>query len=473
MHISNPTAKLVLIISAVLFISLLGAVALLEQYTFSNSAYDIAIHIQGIWSIANFESMFNTVRGINILGDHTWLNMFLIAPLYKVIPSPYFLLLFQTIILSLGSLALYLIAKEKELSNTIALAVAIAYLLYPSLQNTVLDDFHTEVLAITSTLFSYYFLLKRQHKAFFACIIFSLLSKEDVAIGMLFYGLYIHMRHNAKLGKIVILLSAAYFIIAMHLILPHFNGGGYFRYDAGYWFTEWRINMLNLSYYTETLLSNESITYFLKLLAPIAFIPLLEPPLLLVALPAIGINLVSKIPYLTSINFHYEYGITPFLFIATVLGTVKMEKWLRKRKRHTVWIPIVMITMALYTNSIWSNFEYRKIQNLYNSTNAQHQVVRRKAINLIPKHASLSASHFIVPHVSNRSQIYMFPNPFQRYQWGVNESYPSQEGIPKPEYILVRLSEIGGLSDLFHQIQERGDYKLIFKEDDVYILKKK
>jgi hypothetical protein len=48
-------------------------------------------------------------------------------------------------------------------------------------------------------------------------------------------------------------------------------------------------------------------------------------------------------------------------------------------------------------------------------------------MKVIPANASVSAVYNFVPHLTHRTQVYNFPEPWTRVNWGVNG-----EGLPDP-----------------------------------------
>ena len=56
-------------------------------------------------------------------------------------------------------------------------------------------------------------------------------------------------------------------------------------------------------------------------------------------------------------------------------------------------------------------------------------------VKRVPRNASVSATYNIVPHLTHRKEIYMFPNPFRMSYWGINgENYPYGK---KVDFIIV------------------------------------
>jgi hypothetical protein len=72
----------------------------------------------------------------------------------------------------------------------------------------------------------------------------------------------------------------------------------------------------------------------------------------------------------------------------------------------------------------------------------------RDALALVPARAAVAADYTLVPHLSHRPIVYMFPNPFFAEQWGLPGVQPSLPGgLPHDpetiEYIVVRDEILG------------------------------
>src|SRR3989338_2492310 len=99
----------------VIYIIIFGVVTSLRHYNFQTQAWDLGIFDQVVWNIANGNGMSTTLEFVqNHFAVHMSPILYLLAPGYLVFPSPYFLLILQTIALALGAWPLYLLAKRSE-----------------------------------------------------------------------------------------------------------------------------------------------------------------------------------------------------------------------------------------------------------------------------------------------------------------------------------------------------------------------
>ena len=97
--------------------------------------------------------------GWNRFAAHVEPILFLIAPLYRfVTDDPRLLLWLQAIVIALGGLPLYGLARRRLDSPWAALALVAAYSLLPAVELVTLYDFHAVGLAPTLLLAALYFL---------------------------------------------------------------------------------------------------------------------------------------------------------------------------------------------------------------------------------------------------------------------------------------------------------------------------
>jgi uncharacterized membrane protein len=98
--------------------------------------------------------------------------------------------------------------------------------------------------------------------------------------------------------------------------------------------------------------------FLFLMLAPLMFLPVLAPRALLVALPGLGMALLSRHPHRYQIWTQYVAPLIPPLFVASVCGGQRLAACIprgtaRWRRMGTV-LPLWMIGAALYFNVVFS-----------------------------------------------------------------------------------------------------------------------
>src|SRR5581483_2035909 len=120
---------------------------------------------------------------------HADFILILLTPLYLIWDNVKILLIFQTVVLALGVIPVFLLAK-KYLKNTYtAFALVIVYLLSPGLEWKSIYDFHAVVLSIPLMLTAYYFALARRWKWLLFFAFLAMLTKEEIPLSVAMLGI--------------------------------------------------------------------------------------------------------------------------------------------------------------------------------------------------------------------------------------------------------------------------------------------
>jgi len=486
--------------------------ATLSIYRFANfraPGVDIAIFDQAVWLLSRFEGFTSTIRGMNIFGDHFAPILFMLAPLYWVKGNVQALLVVQTAALALGALPLYLVARDRLESRPLALVVAGAYLAYPALGHMNLFDFHPETIALCFLLFAVLALERRRFGWVYALCLGALFCKEDMALAVFVLGLIVYFRYDRRAGRIIAAGTALYLLVVVLLVIPALGPEG-FQYSGR--LTQFGDTPLEAvrNFFLRPLrtlgivLTRQNLGYALALLAPVAFLCLLSPVLLLPALPAFAINIISDLPEQHTILFHYTAAIVPFVFVALVFGLRKVVVWsggaFRQRfVRGTVAFVLAASAFAgaFYLGpsplaETWTRARY---------SSDRHIDTMREGLSVIPPDASVSAQIYLLPHLSARRDIYMFPQPFidlvdreyyeslplvhRKYRWPViyrrMEEGFDRSDYPVPEVDYVALDRVTDTWPLPREqydvitgrLLESGEYEPVFDRDGVLVLKRK
>ena len=200
------------LIFLIAFYNLIFVSLSLGRHLSLNSTYlDLGLESQAVWNTSQgrwFEVSFGANGSlVSALSYHVTPIIVLLAPFYRLWPSPVILLFLQTFILSLGALAVYLLAKKILKSVRLALIFVLVYLLYPPLQYANLFDFHYVTLAATLLLFAWYFMEIKRWNIFYLLLVLAVLTKENVALVAALFGLYVFLIFKErKKGAIILLL---------------------------------------------------------------------------------------------------------------------------------------------------------------------------------------------------------------------------------------------------------------------------
>lgn len=407
-----------LIIAA--YTALFTTLCLCRYANFRASSLDTGIFSQAIWLMSRFEAPVSTIRGMNLYGDHFAPILALLVPIYWVKGNVPGLLTLQTVVMALGALPLYLLARDRTRSRAVGVAVAAAYLIYPALQNMNLFDFHPESLGLTLLLFAVLAADRRRFGWFYVCCAGAAFCKEDMILGVIFLGILVYFLYDKRAGRTVAIAGFAYFLLAVLVLLPAFAPEGYqYAGRLGLFGKTTGEALKNMVFHPlrtlNILATRQNLRYVFDLLLPSAFLGLLAPAWLLPALPAFLINIVSDFAPQHTVACQYTAGITPFVFVAAVFGLARLKKWIEgsfRAERVMAAIAAVLVLCALAGSVYYSPSPLSVKWTTRDYSFDSHIAALREGIRLIPRDAPVSAQLFLLAHLSERRELYMFPEPF-------------------------------------------------------------
>ena len=292
---------------------------------------DLGIYTQSLWTTLHGDGWFYTSMWEGSrFAHHFEPILFFILPLYALFPAAETLLVLQSLILALGALPIYWIARD-ELGEKAGVAFAGLYLLYPALHGINQDEFHGSGLAIPFLLFCFYMFKNKRYKWGMAFAVLAMMCKENVPLVVIFMGLYWLWEEREKVKiclrervlprekEIVfptglVLIGIVWLSLAVFVIIPHFNPEGehplLYRYGTPF----------------QNLVVDPGlkIGYLFFLFFPLLFTPLLHPPTLLIGLPIFAQNLFTDDLGMYNIWTQHPASLIPWLFIASIYGVKRL-----------------------------------------------------------------------------------------------------------------------------------------------------
>jgi hypothetical protein len=136
----------------------------------------------------------------NRLGYHFDFILALFAPFYLLFNDARVLLMGQSLIIVLGALPLFLLAKGHLKNKIAALAIATLYLLYFPVHATIIADFHAVALSTSFILWMWYAIEKGRYKLAMLMIVLSWMTKENVPLVTGAIGFYFYFNGHKKFG---------------------------------------------------------------------------------------------------------------------------------------------------------------------------------------------------------------------------------------------------------------------------------
>ena len=530
-QISNIKYQISLVIVWALilvFVVTFVILSLQRHAALGSNGMDLGNVDQALWNTAqgDFLAFTNMTPVRNRLALHVEPILLLFVPFYWAgLGGPRLLLVVQAIVVGLGALPLYWLARD-ELAGSreyevgskeegskdstlggpysllptpyflLLIVFPLAYLLLPALEAAVMYDFHAVTLAPTFLLFAFYFGMKRRPWLFSLFVLLALACKEDMGLTVAMLGLFMAIAWRRwRWGAITALVGVTWFAIAVFLIQPGFSPtGGNIQADRYAWLGDTPLTMIG------TMVRHPAMVwdhvwreanlpgYLAGLLLPTAFLAVFGPLAWLPALPSLAINLLSDNPFTWRLeDFHYAAPIAPFVLIATVYGVRRLSRWARRWSdiagRYVLIAACILLLVASlayhyargfsplsrpFDSSPFDLAQGRQGGSFQPWAINDHQRRAEAVFAQVPPDAALFAQSNLNPHLSSRRVLYQDPS--------VLTDPGSLDGTPPPDYVLFDVSSLVNQDGFQHfiasELVEGGVFGPVLAEDGFLLLKR-
>src|SRR5438094_137813 len=449
-----------------------SALSVLRHRAFQTGRFDLGNMVQAVWSTAHGHPLQVTgLRGdeISRLAAHFDPILAAFAPLWLAWPSPDMLLTAQAVAVAVGALPVYWLARKHLRTDRAGLAFALVYLLYPPTQWLTLNEFHPVALACPLLLFAIWFLDEGRLIPFALCGLVAATTKEEIGFVVAGLGLWWALARGRRVEGLAILAAgAAVALIAIEVVVPHFNRAGSSSFFARYSEVGGSPGGIVHTAVTKpwklvtTAVTGRGLGYLARLFLPLGLLALLAPLLLLAAIPELVINLLSAATTQTSIRFHYTAGLIPVLVAATILGAARIARsrpgWAAPLATGALVLAIVS-NYALGAIPLWRYLPGGQQAQAHAADVTRHDRIAARALRLIPQSAVVSATNTLGGHLSARRRVLSFPI-IQDAAWiAADETSPGYADRLAPLPTAVQLS----------WLRRNPEWRLVFERDGILI----
>ena len=454
----------------------------MRYLTFSSPNFDFGLFVN------MFHNMTETGLPIisserDVLLSHFAVHLspiyYLLLPVYAIFPSPLTLQIGQAVLVASGIVPTVLLARHFKLSERSQIMVALIYAFYPATAMGCFYDFHENCFLLPLLLWVFYFFERESYLPMYVFATLVLMVKEDAAIYIIFFALYLIISRKKYLHGMILAAGAAlYFVGALAFLnetaeywaeyyasdtpSPSIAGPMINRFDNLIYDREDGLlgaimtALKNPGYLIEQLFSTQNasldsffserspwakVVYLIQMLLPVGMIPFCtkkQSRWLLVA--PILLNVLTTYKYQYSINFQYHFGITAFLMYAMVLNLPDLQPIPRRRllalgaaATCCMYIFLVIPKYNQYTEQWEKNHErYETIEAM---------------LDTLPEDASLCVPGSYLAHVADRREVY-------DHSYHVMSGGKSQLKEDDVDYAVLRV----GTDDKYREVFEQHGY---------------
>jgi hypothetical protein len=384
-------------------------VALVRHYAFDSHGWDLGIFTNAMWNLTHGNGYVSSLKGgINLFADHQSPLYWVLAPVFRLAPSPETLLVVQAFGLAAGGPALYHLARERfGRAHWAAAALPWLYWSYLPLRYANAFDFHPEVFMLPLFLWAFVAFASPRSGARWLGVLAlaaALGAKESAAVVAIGLGVAWvlsspHPWRGRWPGAAIAAAGVAVLLFDLKAVPRLFGSdyaymGLYQRFGGGI-ADVLLAPFLQPVFFFSQVLNLDRLQFLFWTLAPLGFLPLFAWRAALAALP------VYLMLFLTAgdqrVQAHFHYGIEPgtALMWALPFGLAAFAGRFGGR-RSALWVLFWALACLRPFEAGWTRF--------YEMT-AHSRWVASDALPCIDRTASMSATDVLIPHLATRDWI--------------------------------------------------------------------
>ena len=203
-----------------------------QHLAFNTYSHDLGLYQEALTRAFASPPLETEILGSSFLGEHFSPVLFLLAPVYQLLPSPLTLVVLNAVFLWIGVFPLRALADEVGLTAAVANRVCLTYLFFPVVARSAGYPFHHEVLYPVVLIGLYLAFLRDRKVAGVLLVVAAISIKEDAGLYLVGIGVFMGLHHRRwRWGAAVAAAGAIATTAAVFWIIPHFASD-----SAGYGF---------------------------------------------------------------------------------------------------------------------------------------------------------------------------------------------------------------------------------------------
>ena len=402
----------------------------MAHYRMQTTAYDLGIFDNVFYNLTHGEFFKATPDLRRGGGPHLQLHVtwvaYLLLPFYALRQQADTLLVMQAVIVALGAIPYFLLARFRAHSALFGLLICYLYITYAPTHGPVFYDFHFLTIAPAFVGWVIYCFETKRRIGLAIAWVLAMSVREDISATLAALGLfYLLQGQRMRWAAFFVVTGTAYLFLMRFWMMPavavhpdefHAHVGMYLKMIApghrGYGAVI-RTILTNLVFTLEQVLEERRLTYLLELTVPFLLLPLRHRRTWILLIPAALVCLMSTHPAPFLRQFQYTALWVPFLILGTV---VVMSEWKQSPGgKSKFWAALIAMALtgtvlsyqqgALFQQNDFKG-GYRKVQFEFTEADRQRLERFRSVIAEIPPDASVLTTENEGPHLSNRPDCF-------------------------------------------------------------------
>ena len=469
-----------LLASYVVAYTAIFATLAIVSYLRFHSDVDYANFLQSLNSAAHgrffTNCLANAPREISIFADHNAPIMFLLFPIYILLPYPSVLLIISTLILvSTAAILSRYLRRIVRLDHTTTLCLCMAATLAPYYASQNFEGLSMEMLGPPLFILALHLFEKERFWPFMVVLLFLNSVKEQVAIVMMVFVLIALVRKKGARWAIgPFLLNAMMIFISFGLVIPHFRPTGAYKLlnpDAGTSLAGQAMAYVgHPASAVQQVLAPFRLTYvYIVAATNLFFLPFLSLESLFI-LPSLAKNLLF-VRWAANIMSKHALLMSGAMAVAVGKAVGKFDAAARRkqgavssaalaRNPTTRVLAILLLASSIAHIPVWS-------RNINLAKDANHEA-KMKLLKLLPREAAIALPQDMLTRFSTRNKLYNSATP------------DGLTGFEMPvDYVVIETSfhpEHYDYASFLRSLEaNQGEYKgfrLIWQSDGLYLFER-
>jgi uncharacterized membrane protein len=392
-------------VMALVFAGLYATISVARFERLAFRSFDLGIFEQAIRHYAHLQAPIVDLEGAghNFLGDHWNPAIAVLAPFYRLFPTPVTLLVGQAVAIALGVVPITR-AGMRHLGRWSGVAIGLAFGMSYGIQAAVDFDFHEVCLAVPLLAFGLEALLAGRWTPVVAWVAPLVLVKEDLGLTVAAIGLVLVLVGARRWGIGLAFFGVASFALTMKVLIPYFNARG--RVEPA------RLAVLPgtgslpqrvLDLVLEVVTPGPKATTVLLLLVVTAFLAL-RSRLIIAVLPTLGWRLISSNQNFGGQSFHYDLVLMPIIFAALVDAAVHAR---RGRWRPLRWYARAAPALAVLVGVFFcTRYAFKDLVVPATYQPSPRAKAADRVLSQIPDGATVETDVGLIAKLTNRTRVF-------------------------------------------------------------------